>query len=84
MVGVVSKHWSCFFLELHWITNGFSHSSCHGLDPGDINRIGPRFALRELLGWLEGDGKNYGKVYNMERNTSFFEKQTLRQLEKVA
>lgn len=36
------------------------------------------------MGWLEGDGKNYGKVYNMERNASLFEQQTLRQLGKVA
>lgn len=63
-----------FLLGAAWITSDFSHSPCPGLDPRDINRIGPRFALRELQGWLEGDGKNYGKVYNMERNTSLFEK----------
>lgn len=72
VVGTMPKHWSCFFLELYWITSGFSYLSCPGLDPGDINRIGPRFALRELVGWLEGDGNNYGKVYSMERNTHHY------------
>lgn len=57
VVGTMPKHWSCFFLELHWITSDFFHLSCPGLDPGDINRIGPRFALRELVGCLEGGWK---------------------------